>query len=83
MVVVSSKEFRDNQRKYLDIVDNNQQVIIHRGKGKAYILTPVGEKDQYFMDPRALNDIKEGISQYKAGNVTKIDNSDFDNLLGL
>lgn len=83
MLVISSREFRENQKKYLDLADDNQQVIIQRGKGKAYVLTPVGEKDQYFMDPQVMADVKEGIAQYRAGETTKVDKADFDQLLGL
>ncbi|MBE9464298.1 type II toxin-antitoxin system Phd/YefM family antitoxin [Dyadobacter subterraneus] len=83
MLVISSREFRDNQKKYMDLVDKNEQVIIQRGKEKAYILTPVGEKDKYFMDPETAADIQEGINQYRAGKTTKIDKADFDKLLGL
>ncbi|WP_373514675.1 type II toxin-antitoxin system Phd/YefM family antitoxin [Persicitalea sp.] len=83
MLVISSREFRDNQKKYLDLADENQQVIIQRGKGKAYVLTPIGERDKYFMDPQVMDDIQEGIAQYHAGNTTKVDKADFDQLLGL
>ena len=27
MIVISSREFRDNQRKYFDLVDQNEQVV--------------------------------------------------------
>ena len=83
MVIINSREFRDNQKKYLDLVDANQQVIIQRGKGKAYALTPVSEKDRYFIDPRVMADIEEGIAQYRAGETIKVDKADFDQLLGL
>ena len=83
MLVISSREFRENQKKYMDLVDQNEQVIIRRGKGKAYALTPIGENDKYFMDPGVAADIQEGIAQYKAGKTTKVDKKDFDKLLGL
>jgi antitoxin YefM len=83
MLVISSREFRENQKKYMDLVDRNEQVIIQRGKEKAYALTPVGPKDRYFMDPEVMADILEGIKQYQDGNTTKIDKSDFDKILGL
>ena len=83
MLVVSSREFRDNQKKYMDLVDSNQQVIIQRGKGKAYVLTPVNEKDRYFMDPDMMAEIQEGIAQYQAGKTTQVGKADFDRLLGL
>lgn len=83
MLVISSREFRDNQKKYMDLADNNQQVIIQRGKGKAYALTPVSERDRYFMDPEVMAEIREGIEQYRAGKTTKVNKKDLDQLLGL
>ena len=76
MLVISSREFRDNQKKYMDLVDKNEQVIIQRGKEKSYVLTPVGVKDKYFMDPDTIADIQEGISQYRKGVTTKVDKAD-------
>ena len=29
MLVISSREFRDNQKKYMDLADSNQQVVEH------------------------------------------------------
>ena len=83
MLVISSREFRDNQKKYMDLVDKNEQVIIQRGKEKAYALTSVGEKDKYFMDPETLTDIQEGIAQYREGKTIKVAKTGFDKLLGL
>ena len=48
MLVISSREFRQNQRLYFDKVDGGEQIIIHRGKDKSYVLTPVSEDDLYF-----------------------------------
>jgi antitoxin YefM len=83
MLVISSREFRDNQKKYLDMADNNEHIIIQRGKDKAYVLSPVGEGDQFLMDPKVKKYIMEGISQHKAGKTTAIAPEDFDKLLGL
>lgn len=83
MLVISSREFRDNQKKYMDLADSDQQVVIQRGKGRAYVLTPVGEKDRYFMDPQVRAEIQEGIAQYQAGKTTQVDKAGFDQLLGL
>lgn len=81
MLVISSKEFRDNQKKYFDLVDQNQQVIVQRGKEKAYVLVPITEKDRFFMDPEVIADVQEGIGQYKSGKVTKVEKADFKKLL--
>ncbi|MCF2504813.1 type II toxin-antitoxin system Phd/YefM family antitoxin [Dyadobacter sp. CY107] len=83
MLVISSREFRDNQKKYMDLADKNEQIIIQRGKEKAYALTPVSTCDQYFMDPGTMADIEEGIKQFREGNTIKVEKADFDKLLGL
>jgi len=45
MLVISSKEFRDNQASYFDRVDNGEEILVQRGKNKAYKITPVTEND--------------------------------------
>ena len=67
MLVISSREFRDNQAQYFDLVDNRENVIIQRGKNKAYRLLPITEddtlmsKDEYYsMLDRGLQSIREG-----------------------
>ncbi|ROO15061.1 prevent-host-death protein, partial [Flavobacterium psychrophilum] len=45
MIVISSREFRDHQKKYFDLIDTNEQVIVQRGKNKSYKLVPVLEDD--------------------------------------
>lgn len=83
MLVVTSREFRDNQAKYMDLVDKNEQVIVQRGKDKAYSLVPISDTDRYFMDPEVRKDLDEGIAQYKAGQVTRVNKDDLDRILGL
>ena len=41
MIVISSREFRDHQKKYFDLIDDNEQVIVQRGKNKSYKLVPI------------------------------------------
>ena len=48
MVIITTREFRQKQKMYLDLVDKNVQVIVQRGKGKAYALTPINDDDVYF-----------------------------------
>ena len=44
MVVVSSREFRANQRKYFDLARTNDVVIMSRSFG-SYRLVPIKEED--------------------------------------
>ena len=44
MKIVTSREFRDHQKKYFEMVDNNEQIIVKR-KNRAYKLVPVSDYD--------------------------------------
>jgi hypothetical protein len=52
MRIVTSREFRDNQKKYFDMVDNNEQVVVKRSKNRAYKLIPVSEDDMLIEIPK-------------------------------
>lgn len=83
MLVISSREFRQNQRSYFEKADKGEQIIVQRGKDKAYALTPVNEDDVYF-NTEMLERIKESIKQVEDGKVKRISTSDgVRDLLGL
>lgn len=54
MRIISSREFNDNQKLYFDLADQNEQIIVQRGKDKAYMLIPITESDRLSTNP-ALN----------------------------
>lgn len=71
MVVVSSREFRANQRKYFDLARTNDVVITSRTHG-SYRLVPVQEDDT-IMNSTTLNaKIRQGIADYEAGKVHRM-----------
>lgn len=56
MLIVTSKEFRANQKIYLDQVDQGKELFILRGKNKSYKVLPVTEQDtvidpEYMLEP--------------------------------
>jgi hypothetical protein len=51
MRIVTIREFRDNQKKYFDMVDNEEQVIVKR-KNRAYKLVPVSDDDMLVDIPK-------------------------------
>ena len=83
MLIISSREFREKQKRYLDLVDQNEQVIVQRGKNKAYIVTPITETDRFFAEPDVKIRLKHSIAQAKKGKVTSVKKEDIDKLLGL
>ena len=48
MITVSAREFRANIKKYFDLADKGEQIIIRRGKKQAYALVPVFDEDLEF-----------------------------------
>jgi hypothetical protein len=72
MIVVSSREFRDNQKKYFDLIDKDEKVIVQRGKNKAYILTPVNDALKLSVNPELINMIEQAEEEIAKGKVTKI-----------
>lgn len=83
MLVISSKEFRDNQKKYFDLVDENEQIIVQRGKNKAYFLKPVSEMDIYLAEPEVKLRLEKSISEADQGELISIKKVDLKNLLGI
>jgi len=71
MVVVSSREFRANQRKYFTLARTNDVVITSRAHG-SYRLVPVSADDT-LIDATILEaKIRKGIADYEAGKVYRM-----------
>jgi antitoxin (DNA-binding transcriptional repressor) of toxin-antitoxin stability system len=71
MLVISSREFRNNQAQYFNRVDNGEKIIVQRGNDKAYALTPISEEDLYFT-PEMLEKIELALKQVENGECTVI-----------
>lgn len=79
---VSTREFRDNQKNILDMIDKGVQVIIRRTRGdKSYAITPIDDDDLYFT-PEILAKIDKSIEQAKNGEKFVMeDNETLDDFL--
>jgi hypothetical protein len=83
MLVISSREFRQNQRLYFEKADKGEQIIVQRGKDKSYALTPISEDDIYFNE-KMIKRIKESAKQAKNGEYIELSSSEeIKELLGL
>ena len=71
MLVISSREFRQNQRLYFDKVDEGEQVIVQRGKDKSYVLSPITEDDLYF-NAEMVSKIKNSMQEARDGKTVTI-----------
>lgn len=83
MLVISSREFRQNQKEYFDRVDKGEHIIVQRGKDKAYALTPIKENDMYFNE-EMIKRIKLSLDQAKSEDVKRVSSEkEISELLGL
>ena len=71
MVVVSSREFRANQRKYFDLARVNDVVITSRSHG-SYRLVPITEEDTLIDQATLDAKIRQGIADYESGRVHRM-----------
>ena len=71
MVVVSSREFRANQRKFFDLARVNDVVITSRSHG-SYRLVPISEEDTLIDRDTLDAKIRQGIADYEAGKVHRM-----------
>lgn len=83
MLVISAGEFRKKQKMYLDLVDKNEQVIVQRGKNKAYTLTPITNADRFFDDAAVQARMLHSLEQANKGDLTTVRKEDIKDFLGL
>lgn len=73
MLIISSREFRDHQKKYFDLVDQDEQVIVQRGKDKAYILAPIGDTDRLSVNEQLVEYVREAELELSKKTTTPIE----------
>ena len=72
MMIISSREFRENQKKYFDLVDQNEQVIVQRGKDKAYVLVAVNDVVRLSVNENLIQIVKEAETEYSNGKTVQV-----------
>ncbi len=83
MIQVSSREFRENQKMYLDLADKGEQILLRRGKKHAYMLKPLSEDDLYWFTPEIMEHLQKAIDEAKQGEVKSLTDKEWKELLGL
>ncbi|MEA5128434.1 MAG: prevent-host-death protein [Proteiniphilum sp.] len=72
MVIVSSREFRDKQKSYLDKVDEGVEILIRRGKNKSYRIIPVEKDDTLMSKEEFFAKIDQALKEVEEGRFTRI-----------
>lgn len=73
MLIISSSEFRDNQKSYFDKVDEGVEILIQRSKNKSYRLVPIREDDMLISKEELLAKINISLQQIKDGKFTALE----------
>jgi len=72
MMIISSREFRDQQKKYFDLADQNEQVIVQRGKDKAYVIVPLNDVDRLSVNDQLIQTVQEAEAEYSKYKTIQI-----------
>jgi len=67
MLVITSREFRDNQASYFDRVDQGEEILVQRKKNKAYRIVPVKEDDTLMSKDEFFSKVEKSLQQAKEG----------------
>ena len=71
MLVISSREFRANTGRYLDLVSKGQDVILKSRSLGSFRLTPVKENDMVMSETEFYSKIDRSIKQAEEGKVIR------------
>ena len=72
MLVISSREFRDRQRSYLDKIDAGMEILIQRGRAKSYKITPVSNDDTLMSKEEFFAKIDRSLQEIEEGKFTRV-----------
>jgi hypothetical protein len=74
MKIVTSREFLENQKNYLELA-KQERVIIRQGNKQSFLILPINESEEtdlYFSDPYIRSQIEQGMQDIKAGKINKV-----------
>jgi hypothetical protein len=79
MLVVSSREFRDRQKKYFDLATKERVIIKRKNeflelvpRGNSIPESPSPSNDPWFDDPLNLESVMVGIEQARKGETVRL-----------
>jgi PHD/YefM family antitoxin component YafN of YafNO toxin-antitoxin module len=70
MIAINVTEFRGNVKKYLAAAEN-EKVIVHNAKGKAYAIVPIEEMEEspFSLSPEQKKAIDQALDDVANGRV--------------
>lgn len=69
MLIITSREFRENQASYFDRADKGEEILIQRKKNKAYRIVPVKEDDTLMSKEDFFAKVEKSLQEAKEGKI--------------
>ncbi len=58
------------------MVDQNEQIIVQRGKEKAYVIVPLNDADRLSVNDQLIQTVQEAETEYSKHQTTSIKDPD-------
>lgn len=65
MIVISTRDFRANQSKFMDMANNGEDIILKSRKNGSFKLVPLTEEDTVIGKRDIMNELKGALQQVK------------------
>lgn len=65
MIVISTRDFRANQSKFMDMANNGEDIILKSRKNGSFKLVPLTEEDTVIDKRDIMNELKGALKQVK------------------
>ena len=59
-------------KKYFDLADQNKQIIVQRGKYKAYVIVPLNDADRLSVNDELIQTVQDAEAEYARHKTTRI-----------
>ena len=83
MLVISTSEFREKQRSYLDKIDLGMEILIQRNKNKSYKVVPVSDDDTLMSKEAYFARLERGLQSIKEGKGRRMTIEQVNEILGI
>ena len=76
MLVISTREFREHQGKYLKKVKEGEDVVLKSRENGSFKLVPISEDDTLMSKEEFFNKLDQSLQQVKEGKTVRITSSE-------
>jgi len=83
MLVISTREFRERQGKYLGMVANGENVVLKSRKEGSFKIVPLQRDDTLMSKEEFYAKLDKSIQQIKDGKLHTLNMNNIDEFLGL